>query len=209
MVDVYQNILDRLFSKYRHSPIILKVSEILSDPLQDTNDAIDWILGHMSIDDAEGTLLDALASWIGVKRPPAQETRLFRLCRDEEVAEDPENNHGLAPDDLSSGGSLSADDGCTSKSAPGTYISDAEFRLYIRAKAATFRRVATREVMYDYILQFGIRTKLVEGVRTCEIHPSSYEDFGLAVRYHIEHRGFRPAGIRVSVARQQQSDAEV
>jgi hypothetical protein len=209
MSDVYQNILDRLFAKYRDSPNILGVLEILSDPLQDTNDAIDWILAHLSIDDGVGEILDAMASWIGVTRPPAQETRLFRLCRDEEVAEDPDNLHGLAPDDLSSGGYLSADDGCVSKSSPGTYVDDETFRLYIRAKAATFRKRATQEVMFNYILQFGIRSKLAETARAVEIEPMNYDDLSLFVRNYILTRGYRPAGIRLSVKLQTESSSEI
>jgi len=209
MSNVYQNMFGNILAKYRHSPIILKLLEILSDPLQDTNDAVDWILANLSIDDAEGPMLDGMASWIGVIRPPAQEIDIFRLCRDEEAADDIDNHHGLATDDLTEGGYLSADDGCLSKAYPGTYISDADFRLYIRAKASTFREKATPEIMYSYLLQFEVRSKLNEGVRTCEIEPSNYGDLSLLVRDHIENRGFRPAGIHVSIKTQTISDPEV
>ena len=209
MVDVYQNILDRLFSKYRDSPNILGVLEILADPIQDTDDAIDWLLSHLSIDGAEGELLDFMASWIGVTRPPAQEEDIFILFRDEEVADDPENHHGLAPDDLSSGGYLSADDGCLSKSDPGAYVDDATLRTFIRAKSATFREIATPEIIYNYILQFGIRVKLIEDILECQIEPSKYEEISLLVKYYIENKGFRPAGIQTFVKRQEASDSEV
>ena len=209
MSDVYQNIRDRLFAKYRHSPNILKVFEILSDPLQDTNDAVDWILDHLSIDDAGGEMLDAMAGWIGVKRPPAQEPDMFRLYRDEEVADDIDNHHGLATDGMTEGGYLSADDGCLSRVAPGTYASDDEFRKYVRAKASTFRTVATPDAMFEYIMQFSVRPKFAEGVRLCEIEPSSYDNLDLSVRYHIENRGFNPCGIQVRIKPQQQSDSEV
>jgi hypothetical protein len=210
MVDVYANILDRLFAKYRYSQNILGVLEILSDPIQDTDDAIDWLLAHLSIDEAEGELLDFMASWIGVSRPPAQEENIFLLFRDEEVADDPENNHGLAPDSLSSGGYLSADDGCLSKSDPGSYVDDETFRTFIRAKAATFRKKATPEVMFEYILSFGIRTVLHEDeALTCEIEPSNYEDMTLFIQNYIETRGFRPAGIKVRVKTQTYSSSEI
>ena len=209
MVDVYENILDRLFAKYRYSPNIIGVLEILSDPIQDTDDAIDWLLDHLSIDGAEGELLDFMASWIGVTRPPEQEENLLLLFRDEEVADDPENNHGLAPDSLATGGYLSSDDGCLSKSDPGSYVDDETFRTFIRAKAATFRKKATPEVMFEYILSFGIRSVLYEDELSCEIDPSNYEDMSLFIKNYIETRGFRPAGIKVSVKLQTTSSSEI
>jgi hypothetical protein len=209
MSDVYADILERLFAKYRHSPNILKVFEILSDPLQDTSDAIDYILDHLSVDEAEGPLLDAIASWIGVDRPAAQEEDIFWLCRDEEVADDPDNHHGLATDALTEGGYLTGDDGCPSKSDPGSYVSDEDFRLFIRAKASTFRKKATREIMYNYILQFAVRSKLIEGTRTVEIEPSSYDDLNYQIRYHLTNLGYKPAGITISIKQQTESDPEV
>lgn len=202
MVDVYQNILDRLFAKYRDSPNILGVLEILADPIQDTDDALDWLLEHLSIDGAEGELLDLIASWIGVTRPPIQEVDVFRLFRDEEIADDIDNHHGLAPDALSSGGYLSADDGCLSESASGSYVDDATFRKYIRAKAATFRKKATPEVMSTYILSFGIRSQFHESDLECEIEPYSYDDMSLFLENYIETRGFRPAGIKIRIKMQ-------
>jgi hypothetical protein len=209
MSDVYADILERLFAKYRHSPNILKVFEILSSPMQDTGDAIDYILEHLSIDDAEGPILDAMASWIGVTRPPEQEEDIFWLCRDEDVADDPDNHHGLATDALTEGGYLTGDAGCPSKTDPGSYLSDEEFRPYIRKKAATFRKKATREIMYDYILLFGVRSKLIEGTRSVEIEPSSYDDINYLIRYHLTNLGYRPAGVDVTIKQQTESDSEV
>lgn len=209
MSDVYSDILDQLFAKYRNSPNILKVFEILSNPLQDTNDAIDYILNHLSIDDAEGPILDAMGSWIGVQRPPLQEDDIFWLCRDEDVADDPNNDHGLATDALTEGGYFTGDDGCLSKANPGSYVDDEEYRLYIRAKAATFRKKATRDIMYNYILQFGVRSKLNEGTRTVEIEPSSYDYLNYAIRYHLINLGYRPAGIDISIKLQTESDSEI
>ena len=209
MSDVYDDILDRLFAKYRHSPNILKVFEILSSPMQDTSDAIDYILDHLDIDEAEGPLLDAMAGWIGVKRPALQEEDIFWFCRDEDVADDPDNHHGFATDALTEGGYFTGDDGCPSKAYPGDYIDDDEFRTYIRAKATTFRKKATRDIMYNYILQFGVRSKFIEGTRTIEIEPSSYDDVNYAVRYHLINLGYSPAGITVSIKQQTVSDSEV
>ena len=209
MSDVQDDILELLFARYRHSPIILEVIEILSAPIQDTNNALDYILEHLSIDDAEGPMLDAIASWIGAPRQVAQEDDLLWLCRDEEVADDPDNHYGLATDALTEGGYMTGDDGCSSKSDPGTYLSDEDFRLYVHAKAETFRRKATRAIMYNYILQFGSRCKLNEGTRSVEIEPYSYDDLNYAVRYHLTNRGYRPAGITVTIKPQTEPDSEV
>lgn len=209
MSDIYQNFLDNLFAKYSRSPNVLGVFEILASPLQDTSDAIDYILDHLSIGDAEGVILDAKAGWIGVTRPLAQEENIFQLFSKYELADDPENRYGLAPSDLSSGGYLTSKTGCPSKSSPGALMGDDDFRLFIRAKAATFRKLATPEVMYNYVLQFGIRAKITEGVRECEIEPSSYRDMSMFIRYHIEHRGFLPAGIYTHIRSQTAPDSEV
>ena len=201
--------LDNLFAKYRNSPNILGVLEILAAPIQDTSDAVDAFLAQIGIDDSEGPMLDALASWIGVRRLQAQETRLFWLCRDEDVGDDPGNEHGFATDDLTEGGYLSGDDGCPSKSDPGLYISYTEFREYIRAKAATFRRKATPDVIFEYLLMFGVRARLEEGERLLEIVPWSYGDLSLSVKSYIENSGFRPLGVTVEIAPQEHPDSEI
>jgi hypothetical protein len=209
MSNVYSDILEYLFAKYKNSPNILGVFEILSSPLQDSNDAIDWILNNLSIDEAEGELLDFLGGWIGVVRPPAQEEDIFWLCRDEEVADDIDNHHGLSTDATTEGGYLTGDDGCLSKAYPGTYVSDEIFRQYIRAKASTFRKIATREIMFNYILQFGIRSKLIESNRSVTIEPFSYDDMNYFLRNYITEKGFRPAGIEIAIEPQENPDSEV
>lgn len=201
--------LDNLFAKYRNSPNILGVLEILSAPIQDTSDAVDSFLDQIGIDESEGSLLDAIASWIGVRRPPAQETRLFWMCRDEDVASDPGNEHGFAPDELTAGGYLSGDDGCLSKSEPGSYMDDDNFREYVRAKASTFRRKATPDVVFEYLLRFGVRARLEEGDRLLEIFPWSYGDLSLSVKSYIENSGFRPLGVTVEIAPQENPDSEI
>jgi hypothetical protein len=209
MSNVYNDIVELIFAKYRNSPIILKVLEIISVPIQDSSDAIDYFLDHLSIDDAEGPILDALASWIGVDRPLAQEQNIFWLRRREDVLGDPLNQHGLTRRGNSDGGYLTTRQGCSSKQYPGTYASDAEFRLYIRAKASTFRTKAVRDAVYTYVLQFGVRCKIAEDTRAFEIEPSSYDDLNYAIRYHILNRGYRPSKIDVSLKRQTESDSEI
>ena len=201
----------RLFSKYRYSPNILGLVEILSDPLQSTNDALDYILSHRSIDDADGELLDFLGEMIGVQRPPSQEPdeNLLWFCTPEDYPDDLDGSQSLAPVDLSTGGYMTGHNGIVSKDDPESYVSDVEYRALIRSKATTFRKTATREVIYEYLLQFGVRCKIIESERVAEFEPHSYDILNYWVRNYIETRGLRPSGIQVSVSHQTEPDSEV
>lgn len=75
----------RLFSQFKNSPNIQNLIEVLSDPLQDSVDASNYLLDHQSISDAEGEQLAHLASKIGVTLPSLQEKNIFTLCRKGEV----------------------------------------------------------------------------------------------------------------------------
>ena len=208
MANVYQDKLDRLFAKYRHSPNILKVLEILADPTQDTRDVEDWFLSNLSIDDGEGVFLDFFGELIGIIRPPLQEPDVFWLCEDWEVADDPDNHYGLATDALTEGGYLTGDAGILHQTAPGG-ADDDTYREFIRSKAATFRLKATREVLFNYLKFFGCRWKIVEGVRSVELEPCDYDLVNYYVRNYIETLGFRPAGIQVTIKQQTTPSADV
>lgn len=199
----------RLVSKYRDSPDILGLVELLSSPLNDTKEALEYVLSNEGIDGSEGVFLDFLGELIGVRRPPAQEADVFTLCSPEDAALDVDNRYGLAPVDLSSGGYLTGIDGVLSKSDPGSYATDAEYRPLIRSKAAAFRKKATRAVLYDYLVAFGIRAKITEDARTAELEPSNYGDLNYWVRNYIETRGFKPAGIQIKFKLQTEPDSEV
>ena len=209
MSDILTSMTGNLFAKYRHSPYILGLFEVIAGALQDTSDVLDFFEGQLSIDTGEGVILENLGGWIGVNRPPAQEEDGLVLIRDGDILGDPENHHGLAPDDLSTGGYLYRDDGLPSKADPNSFVDNPTYRLYIRAKAAAFRRRATRDTLYNYALQFGVRPKIIEGVRSIQIQPSDYDDLTMYLRYHLIHRGFRPAGIEVSIYKQSEQSAEV
>lgn len=209
MTDVWATKQERLFAKYRNSPNILGVMEILSDPTQDTRDVLDWLLSGLSIDTAEGELLDFLGELIGVDRPPAQEENILWLCGDWETPGDPDNRYGLATDALTEGGYLTRDDGLPSKSAPGTYMSDTDFRALIRSRGRTFRQKATRENVYEWLVELGVRAKILESDKFVEYEPSSYNDLNYWLRNYIETRGFRPAGIQIQVKNQTEPSEEV
>lgn len=209
MTDVYQTKLDRLFAKYRHSPNILKVFEILADPKQDTRDILDWFQGQLSIGTAEGVILDFFGELIGVLRPPNQEPDILWLCGDWELADDVFNRFGLAPEDELSGGYCTGDNGCLHKTNPGV-ADDETYREYIYSKASTYRRNATRAVLYDYLLFFGCRFKVLEPAnREIEFEPYDYAVINYHMRNYIETRGFRPAGIEVTIKNQTTPLSEV
>jgi len=110
---------------------------------------------------------------------------------------------------LSTGGFLVGDDGILSKTAPGSYMPDAEYRQLIRAKGSTYRKQATRETVYTYLLQFGVRCKIIESARVAEFEPHAYDVLNYWVRNYITARGFRPNGIRVAIKQQTEPDSEV
>ena len=200
-----------LFAKYRHSPNVNGTVELLAAPIQDSRDVLDWILDQNNLDDAEGEILNFRGELIGVTRPLAQEPdeNLLWLCNDEDAADDIDGSMSLAPDDLSTGGYLTGDDGIPSVSDPGAYMADTEYRALIRSKAATYRQKATRSAIYDYLLTFGVRCKINETDREVGFEPHSYDALNYWARDYIVSRGFRPAGIRVYITEQLESDSEV
>ena len=192
--------LSRLFHQFRNSPHILGLIEILSDPLQDQVDVSEYILDHLSIDTAEGEALEFLGELIGVKRPPAQETRLFTLFRLGE-ASDIYNDHGFADDSdptVTLGGYF-----VTYKGLPaldGSQMSDVEYRKMIRQKAATYRKDMTRRNLFTYLKEFGARCKTDdETTMDVTVDPYRYDDFDQYQRWYAENKGFKPAGIGVHI----------
>lgn len=202
MVDIWALKQERLFAKYRNSPNILGLMEILSSPTQDTRDVLDWLLGELSLAAASGEVLDFLGELIGVTRPPAQEEDILWLCHDWEVLDDPDNRYGLAPDSLDEGGYLTGDDGVLSKTSPGSYMSDTDYRALITSKGSTYRQTATRETVYSYLVDLGARSKILESDKFVEFEPSNPDNVNYWLRNYIETRGFRPAGVQIRVKEQ-------
>lgn len=196
MMDVEALFKARTFAQFRDSPHIQDLIETLSDPIQDTSNVMDFILGSLAIDDAEGEQLDFLGELIGVRRPPAQETRLFTLLRLGEVG-DP--GTGFA-DDENPGGYMTTLKGLESQANPGSEMSDEDFRFLIRQKAASYRKKATREILFLYLIAFGARCKIDDDTEfEIKIDPDTYDDFDEWTRNYIETRGFKPAGISVKI----------
>lgn len=189
----------RLFAKYRHSPDILGLLAVMAAPVQDTEDVLDYILSHLSIDTAEGELLDFLGDFIGVSRPLEQEIpeNLLWLVEEDEVGDDLDGSMSLAPADESNGGYLTGDTGLASKTNPGAYMSDLEYRKLIRTKAATLRSRPTRTNLFDYMMQFGIRCKITGVVSPITFEPCDYRHINYWTRNYVLTKGFRPTARRI------------
>ena len=195
-MDIETNFLARLFAQFKNSPNILALIEILSDPLQDTDNVLTYISENFSIDDAEGEQLDFIGELIGVIRPPLQETRIFTLCRKGEIQEPDKGFY----DDENPGGYLVTMEGLKDQDDPTAEFSDADFRKLIRQKAATYRKKATIENLFNYLLDFGARCKLDDTTDDYQIwiDPVRYDDYNAWQRNYIENRGFKPAVVSIN-----------
>jgi hypothetical protein len=188
--------LGRLFAFFQ-APNIQKMVATYSVPIQDTRDAVDYLLAQDSIDMSTGQVLDFYGELIGVDRPPAQEIEdnILWMCRADEMDTDPDGSRSLAPADSSSGGYMTGSTGVPSRSAPGTYLSDADYRVLIRAKASTYRSKMIPDNLFNYLIIFGIRALLEETQYGVSITPETYDDLNYWVRDYVISRGYHPAGI--------------
>ena len=198
--DTWKN---RLFHIFRNSPHIVALIEILSDPLQDSVDVCNFILAHRSIDDAEGEQLEFIGDLIGVTRPLAQEdpNNIFTLCSISET-DDLDGSTGFFDDTdtVETGGYLTSYYGIPDQSDPTAQMSDADFRYFIRQKAASLRRKMTMANLFNYLIAFGGRCKIDDDTdMTVVVEPVSYYDFDDWTKWYIENKGFKPAGISVDL----------
>jgi hypothetical protein len=202
-VTIETTFLSRLKAQWKHSPHILKLINILSDVIQDQDDAITFLVSDAATNylEAEGEQLDFLYSLIGGKRPMKQETRLFTLYRLGEVA-DPEKGFADTSDpDVTVGGYIGTDEGLVDQDDPTAQMSDVDLRAMIAQKAATLYTRMTRENLYNYLLAFGARSKIDDDTRqevTCEA--IRYDDLNDWQRWYVEARGMKPHGIVVQMA---------
>lgn len=196
--NIYSDWLSRLFHFLRNSPNILGKMEVLSTVLQETVDAMAFLLANWSIDDSEGDQLDKIASWVGLTRPPAQEPNIFTLESEGETY-DIDNDYGFCDDSdptVTTGGYLTSTNGFPA--VDGSDMSDADFRELIRQRAESYRRFMTRENLFSYLLAFGSRCIIDDDtLKEVEIDPVTYYDLDEWQKNYVETRGFKPAGIRV------------
>ena len=184
----------RLFAQFANSPNIQALIEILSTPMQDTTDAVNFLLDHSSIDDADGEQLEKLGAKIGIVRPRKQETDLFTLCRAGEVVAPAK---GFTVGALL-GGFLPTAQGLEDQRDSTAMMSDPDFRKLIRQKAKSYRSKATREILFSYLLAAGSQCK-IDDDDSFDIYfdPVRWADLNLWFMNYIETRGFKPATNKV------------
>jgi hypothetical protein len=72
-------------------------------------------------------------------------------------------------------------------------MSDEDYRYLIRQKAASYRKSATREILFSYLIAFGARCKIDDDTDLkIEIDQDRYDDLDNWTRNYIETRGFKP-----------------
>ena len=195
---LHQRFLDRLFPVFRKSPNELYQAETFTGPMDETYEAMAYYLAHTDLDDREGVLLDWTGWLIGVRRPPAQEPdeNLFWLCPLDAVDIEPETR-GFSTLDQTEGGYMTGLAGIVSVSDPGSFMGDDDYRELIKTKAATFRKSATRDVLYEYLEKFGIRVLFEFGTAEITYNPQSFDDTPYWKRDYVVNKGFSPAGIKI------------
>jgi hypothetical protein len=200
---IHQRWLDRLFCAFRESPNVLGVAEVLSEPMDDTYAAMLYYLTNTDLDDRVGVLLDWCGWLIGVSRPMAQEPEenLFWLCALDAMDIAPETR-GFSTMAKTEGGYMTGLYGLTSRTEPGTYMNDDDYRDLIKTKASTFRKKATLDNLFTYLQRFGMRCEIDEEVFELTFTPESFDDSPLGKRAYVTEKGFRPAGIKITFASQ-------
>ena len=190
----------RLFHFLRDDPVTAALIDVLSDPIQDTYDVANFILTHWSIDEAEGEQLEFIGELIGVSRPYAQEDHIFTI-RKLGYSGDLDNKTGWEDDSdatLTTGGYITGYDGLVSQRNVGSEMSDADYRYLIRQKAASYRKKATRENLYSYLVTFGTKCLIDDDTKfVVEFDPFEYYAINSWSKNYVTTKGFKPAGIKV------------
>jgi len=211
-MDVSAIIHNRLLHIIRDGTNVQAIKDILSDVIQDTDDVTNYILDHLSVDEAEGELLEFLGEIIGLARPKAQEDpdRIFTLKR---VGETDDPDKGLQDDSdpsVTTGGYMMTLTGLESVTDPDSEMSDSDYRYFIYQKAAAYRSKMTHLNLYNYLLAFGARCELTESAAmTVLIEPFNYYDMDNWQKNYAVTRGFKPAGISLSFVDMLNHESEI
>ncbi|MCK5610787.1 DUF2612 domain-containing protein [Candidatus Pacearchaeota archaeon] len=188
--------LEKLFHVFRDSPEILALLSVESDPMQDTVDAIDFLLGALTIDDRKGEQLDYLGTRIGVKRPAEQEPQenLFTLIDEGEVGLE---SQGFSDEDYPSEGGYFADEnGLPLVESPDQQMDDAGYRRLLKQKGSSFRSKAIRENLFKYLIDFGSRCLINDDNQMdIEFDPIDYYSLSDFEKWYVINKGFKPAAI--------------
>jgi hypothetical protein len=196
-----QYLADRIFSQFKDrddSPHVNSLLDVISSPFQDTINACQYILDNTDIYTAEGDILDIYGEMIGVYRPKAQEQKVFILESLYDTPYDYDNDHGFYDSNDSTGGYFSGITG--TPSIDGSEMSDEDYLDLILTKASTFRKRATKENMFSYLLRFGARCIIENDDKlSFEIEQLTYDDFDHWQRNYVLTEGFDPGGINISI----------
>lgn len=197
---VYDNMVNSLFYILKESPEILKWVTVLADPIQDTLDCCEYIIGQDSIDNSDGQELDYIGTILKTPRPAKliPQNELFTLY-DEKDTGDFDYKTGFADDDDPVvGGYLSSDTGLMDGTE--ARMIDADYRILLKQKSKLLRRKMTHENLYNYLLEFDARCVLNDGgTLTVEIEPINDADLTDWERWYILNKGFKPAGVKVEI----------
>ena len=198
--NVYDHMVSKLKTIYEDSPNTLALLKMLSVPIQDRVNVAAYLRGQIDIDTKEGVMLEQVGSKIGVKKPLAQvaESNLFTLYDDFEADEDWNDSTGFGEegeDEL--GGFFVDEDGLDV--GDNSTMSDTDYRVLLKQKAALFRSIMNDENLYAYMLVFGAPSVITEGVLTVDVVPNNDGDLRQWERWYIENKGFKPAGIKLNI----------
>jgi hypothetical protein len=199
--DIFEYCNGLVWNIFKGSPNFTALLKMLCVPIQDRVDVYEYILSMRNIDEKEGRSLDHVGSKIGVRRPLEQEPveHLFTLYDEWETGDWFDEYTGFGEDDEPElGGFLVDEDGLDT--GDGEYMNDADYRVLLKQKAASFRSKMTDENLVAYFLVFGAPVTLDESeTLVVNVTPENAGDLTQWERWYIQNKGFKPAGIRVKI----------
>lgn len=201
----------RLLKWAKDSVNINALLTILADPIQDTRDVLEFLLGELADDDgvfviatAEGEQLDLMGELIGVKRPLKQElpeNRFFLHALGSTA--DPDKSTWFYDSGDETGGYLTSIAGISSFTEPGAQMENREYRKMILQRAQSFRSKATLTNLFNYMLAFGGRVTIDDDTTHRIVYdPDEYDDMDDFFRNYAVTKGFKPGGPNITFERQ-------
>ena len=175
--------------------------KMLSIPIQDRINACDYILSQTDIDTKEGKSLDHVGSVLGINRPYAQvpDEHLFTLYDEDKIPLDDELYTCMGEEgEPELGGYLVDEDGLDT--GDGAMMSDENYRVLLKQKAALICAKMTDIALYEYMLVYGASSD-VDSSNTLhvKIQPENDSDLTQWERWYVQNKGFKPAGVRIEL----------
>lgn len=211
MTVVLTDLQARLLKWAKNSTNINALLTILADPIQDTRNVLEYLLGELADDDcvfviatAEGEQLDFMGELIGVRRPLKQELPENRFFwHDVGSTADPDKSTWWYDSADDTGGYWTGFDGISSFTELGAEMSNEEYRKMILQRAQSFRSLPTLTNLFNYMLAFGARVTIDDDTLFHIIYdPDEFDDMDDFFKNYAVTKGFKPAGIKVEFERQ-------